>query len=138
MQGANFSTLTLSGANSPGGIGGWGIRDLTIDGNKANQSAVSYGLRVYGYNFDLHNIDIQNCYSDGLYTEWGSWGDPSPDGTMEAHYYGLKILNNNGNGWLNRGPHDSRAYDITCYNNGLGAANTYQNYWGDECATARP
>ena len=126
IQGANFATLTLSGS-STGGIGGWGIRDLTFDGNKASQSGTSYGLRVFGYNFDLANVSIQNCLTDGLYTEWGNFGQPGTDRSMEARYYGLKIHDNGGSGWHNRGPHDSRAFDVTIFSNGPGLPG----YWAE-------
>lgn len=124
IQGAGFSSLTLSGS-STGGIGGWGIRDCTIDGNKANQSGISYGIRVYGYEFDLTRVSIRNCLTDGLYTEWGNFGQPGPDSSMEAVYHSLEIHGNGGNGWHNRGPHDSRTYDVTIWGNGTGLVN----YW---------
>jgi hypothetical protein len=127
VQGASFSTLTLSGSVT-GGIGGWGIRDLTIDGNKSEQSGTSYGLRVYGYNFDLSNVSIRNCLTDPLYTEWGNGGGPSvTDKCMEARYYGLKLHDSGGNGWHNRGPHDSRAYDVTIFSNGT----SDYGYWAE-------
>jgi hypothetical protein len=130
VQGAAFTSLTLSGSTT-GGIGGWGIRDLTIDGNKSNQTGTSYGLRVYGYNFDVPNVSIRNCLTDGLYTEWGDFGNPGPDQSMEARFYGLKIHGCGGNGWHNRGPHDSRAFDVTIFGNGSGA----YNYWSESCGS---
>jgi hypothetical protein len=127
VQGANFSTLTLSGSIT-GGIGGWGIRDLTIDGNKANQSGTSYCLRVYGYEFDLTNVSLRNGLTDGLYTEWGNYGgDSTPDHSMEAHYRFLKIHGCGGNGWHNRGPHDSRVYDVTMFEN----STSGYGYWAE-------
>ena len=131
IKGANFDSLTLSGAHA--GIGGWGIRDMTIDGNKANQTGTSYGLRVYGYNFDLTGVSIKNCLTDPLYTEWSSFagfatGDP--DNAMEARFSGLKLHDSNGLGWHNRGPHDSRAWDVTI--DGCGAGNPL--YWGEGAA----
>ena len=127
IQGANFTTLTLGGSTT-GGIGGWGIRDLTIDGNKANQAGTSYGLRFYGYEFDVTRVSIRNCLTDGMYSEWGGFGGSSlPDGTMEANYTALKIHDNGVNGWHNRGPHDSRTYDVTIFNN----STTGYGYWGE-------
>lgn len=127
VQGANFSTLTGSG-NTSGGIGGWGIRDLSIDGNKAAQSGTSWGLRVYGYGFDVTTLSIHDSLSGGMYTEWADFGGTGlPDKTMEAQYSGLKIHDNGGPGWHNRGPHDSRAIDVTIFNN---SASAY-GYWGE-------
>ena len=45
---------------------------------------------MYGYNFDLSNVSIRNCLSNGLYTEWGNFGQPGPDKSMESRYYGLR------------------------------------------------
>lgn len=127
VRGDQFTSLTGTG-NTTGGIGGWGIRDLSIDGNKANQSSTSYGLRVYGYNFDVTRVSILNCRDDGMYTEWADFGGAGiPDSTMEALYEGLKIHDCGGNGWHNRGPHDSRAVDLTIFNNSA----TGYGYWGE-------
>lgn len=129
VQSQGFSSLTLSGS-ATGGIGGWGIRDLTIDGNESAQSGTSYGLRVFGYDFDLCNVSIRNCLSWGLYTEWGGgFTGPGPDLTEEARYYGLKVYSNGQGGWHDRGPHDSRSYDVTVSGNGSG----YPNYWAETC-----
>ena len=127
IQGANFTTLTCTGSNA--GIGGWDIRDLTIDGNKANQTGPSYGLRYYGYDYGLYNVTIRNCYSEGMYSEWGatSGQPPAPDISMEARCYGLKIYNCNGTGWHDRGPHDSRVFDLTIFSTASGVPG----YWAE-------
>lgn len=131
IQGAGFSALTLSGSSS-GGIGGWGIRDCTIDGNGANQSGTSYGVRVWGYDFDLTNVTIRNALNWGLYTEYGgNTVGPGPDLTEESHYYGVKIYGCAQGGWLDRGPHDSRSYDVTISGNGAG----FPGYWAQTCAS---
>jgi Pectate lyase superfamily protein len=126
IQGAGFASLTLSG-NNTGGISGWGIRDLSIDGNHSAQSGTSYGLRVYGFEFDLKNVSIRNCLSWGLYTEWGTYGQPGSDSSMEARYEGLEIHGNQQGGWHDRGPHDSRSWGCTIWGNGAG----YPNYWAE-------
>ena len=127
VQGANFTTLTLSG--SAGGIAGWGIRDLSIDGNKASQSGTSYGLRVYGYEFDVTRVSIRNCHTDCLYTEWSQHANPGADSSEEATYTSLKLHDSGGNGWVNRGPTDSRAYDVTIFHNATGLGTSI-GYWG--------
>jgi hypothetical protein len=125
--GANFSTLTLSGSSS-GGIGGWAIRDLTIDGNSSHQSGTSHGLRVYGYNFNLRNVSIRNTLSSGLYTEWANFGGGSiPDGKMNALYEDVRIHDVSSHGWHNRGPHDSKVLGVTFSNVG---SSSY-GYWGE-------
>jgi len=126
VQGASFSTLTCTG--STGGIGGWGIRDMTLDGNKASQTTGGNGLRVYGYDWSMTDVTIRNCFTEGLYTEWNASGSPAgADSSMEARVYGLKIFNTGGCGWHDRGPHDSRGWDVTIYSPGSG----FPCYWAE-------
>lgn len=136
IQSASFATLTLSGANSAGsGIHDFAIRDLTVNGNKASQSGTSYGIRIYGYTFELRNLHITGCLTDGLYTEWGTGVAPS-DAT-EAMFADLKIYGNGVNGWHQRGPHDSRSYNVTIFNNGSGSSGSLlgpAGYWSEDCS----
>lgn len=120
IQGANFGTLTQGG--SLNGINGWAIRGLTIDGNKANNTS-GYGLRVFGYLFEIDSVNIRNCAGWGLYTEWGrslsvSPSTITPDGAMEGRYTTLRIHDCAGGGWWNRGPNDSQASNVFIHNNG--------------------
>jgi hypothetical protein len=133
VQGANFGTLT--GTGSYAGIAGWSIRDCTIDGNRANQSGPSWGLRVYSYDHSLHNVTVTNCYSDGMWTEWGylgsiSYGGSNPD-SMESVYSGVKCCFNGGWGWHNRGPHDSVAVGCIWFDNNV-TAGTAGNLWSED------
>jgi hypothetical protein len=127
VKGANFSTLTCTG--SAAGIGGWAIRDLTIDGNKANQSGVSNGLRVYAYDYSMTDVTIRNCLTEGFYSEWSaqSGGPAGADSSMEARIYGVKVYGCGAAGWHDRGPHDSRTWDLTIYGNGSG----FPGYWAE-------
>jgi hypothetical protein len=127
VQGASFSTLTCTG--SAAGIGGWAIRDLTIDGNKAAQTTGGNGLRVYGYDWSMTDVSIRNCFAEGMYTEWSaqSGGPAGADSSMEARIYGVKIYGCGTTGWHDRGPHDSRTWDLTIYGNGSGLPG----YWAE-------
>lgn len=132
IQGAAFSTLTLSGQVTlpNAGISLWAIRDLTIDGNRTNQSGTSYGLRFYGYDFRIEHVTIQNCLTDGLYSEWGGFGGaglPDFDDTG-GYFHDMAIWGNGGNGWHNRGPHDSVATKVYIFDNGSGSG---WGYWGE-------
>jgi hypothetical protein len=133
VQGANFGTLT--GTGSTGGITAWSIRDLTIDGNRSAQSGPSWGLRVYGYDFKMHNVTVTNCYTDGMYTEWAFLGSPSYGGSnpdsMESLYTGVKSCFNGGWGWHNRGPHDSVAVGCVWFGNNM-TAGTAGNLWVED------
>jgi hypothetical protein len=106
--GQNFATLT--GTNATTGVGGWSIKDMSIDGNASNNSSGD-GVQVYGYGFDLQNVSIKNTASDGLYTEWStnsSCPTNSPPDCMESFFTNLLIHDYHGNGWVYKGPHDSQ------------------------------
>lgn len=134
IQGQNFLTLTGNGGNSSNsGIARWSVRDLIIDGNRANQSAASYGIRVYGYDYDLTWVTIRNCYTDGLYTEWGS--DGSPTDSMESRLQGLKIHDCGNWGWHCRGPHDSICTDSIFWQNNQ-SGGTGGGIWAESDGTA--
>jgi hypothetical protein len=134
IQGQNFLTLTGSGGNSSAsGIARWSVRDLIIDGNRANQSAASYGIRVYGYDYDLAGVTIRSCYSDGLYTEWGTDGNPTD--SMESRVQGLKIYDCGNWGWHCRGPHDSICTDSIFWQNNQ-SGGTGGGIWVESDGTA--
>lgn len=120
VQGYQFGSLT--GTGSTGGITGWAIRDLMIDGNGSHQTAASWGLRTYGYNFDVENVEISGCWSGGRYSEWGNGG-----ANMEARERGCKYHDNGtgdataiGFAWL--GPHDSLIDTMFSWDNPGGQA----------------
>jgi hypothetical protein len=132
VQGANFSTLTLSGQVTlpNAGIGTWAIRDLTIDGNQSHQSGTSYGLRFYGYDFRIEHVTIQNALTGGMYSEWGGFGGTglADFDDSAGYFHDMAIWGNGGHGWHNRGPHDSVASKVYIYDNGSGSS---YGYWGE-------
>ena len=98
----------MTGQNSLYGLFRGEIRGCTIDGNKANQTAASYGIRLYGHGLEMTDVSVRNAYSDGIYTEWGldsTFATPFLD--LEGYFTGIRSAFNNGNGWTFRGPHDS-------------------------------
>jgi hypothetical protein len=113
----NFAALT--GTNSLYGLFRGEIHGCTIDGNKANQSGVSYGIRLYGHGLEMTDISVRNAYADGIYTEWGldsTFATPFLD--LEGYFTGIRSAFNNGNGWTFRGPHDSDFVEMVLYQNG--------------------
>jgi hypothetical protein len=82
----NYSAANNSGSGS--GTTGWQIADLTIDGNNDNQTGASYGIRQYGYNFKLLNVDIRNTYSDCLYSDYNA---VPTSAAIEAQVVNLKV-----------------------------------------------
>lgn len=115
IQGANFLTLTGTTVVYPNtfGVRSITIRNLKIDGNKANNTS-GFGIRIWGCIFDFNNIVVQNCAQDGIWTEFTTHNDvttyrlsdPSFD-MIESRFHYIKSVNNNGNGWIFKGPHDS-------------------------------
>jgi hypothetical protein len=113
----NFSSLT--GANSPYGLFRSEISGCTFDANKSGQAAVSYGIRLYGHGLYLHDVTVQNAYSDGIYTEWGidsTYASPNTD--LEGYFTEIRSMFNGSNGWTFRGPHDSTFTNVVLYKNG--------------------
>jgi hypothetical protein len=117
IQTLNFATLT--GTNTVGGPYKWALRDLTIDGNKANRASGD-NFDIYGYDYILFNIDSRNAPGAGIYSEW-STSNSTPvasggDG-MEAILMNFRSTANNGNGITWNGPHDSRFVNVLSFNN---------------------
>ncbi len=82
------------------------VRGMTIDGNRANNSA-GYGIRIYGKGYILSDLTIQNTQQDGLYTEAGSSGGVSSGIDMpEAIISNVRVFDTGGDGIDYRGPHD--------------------------------
>jgi hypothetical protein len=111
LKGANFDTLT--GSDSHAGIAQWSLQDLTVDGNRANNTA-GCGIQVYGFGFTLQNIRVRNCKSHGIYSEWAnyaSYPDPTFD-LMEAFVSNVVVHMCNGDGIRWAGPNDTNWFGV--------------------------
>jgi Pectate lyase superfamily protein len=117
---ASTGSINLGAAeatSSSGGIYNWSMQDMTLDGNKANQSSTSYPLRFYGYGYILQNIRVRSGKSGGILCDWnGAAGSPGQD-SMEAQFTGVKIHDNGGVGLQFGGPHDSLITNCISYSN---------------------
>lgn len=122
---AYTSSISLAsasiGSGSSTGVSRWGLADLTLDGNKANQSSgPSYPLRVYGYTYALRNVVIRNGYSGGMLTDWN--GPDSAIATTASPDHAATFINcefhdNAGIGFQAGGPADSRMLACNSYLN---------------------
>lgn len=120
---AQTSSINLSATSASGSSGtllNFSIRDMTLDGNKANQtSGTSYPLRFYGYNFIIRDVQVLNGYTGGALIDWNGAsfiGEPSDE--MESLIDTCKFHGNNGIGLQMGGPHDSRWHNVLSFNNG--------------------
>ncbi len=87
----NIAAPTGTGNNS--GVNSITVRNLTLDGNAANQSAYSAGIRLYGYGNRILNLYIRNFRGDGIYIDWNpNVGNFSlPPNQLENVLQNLKI-----------------------------------------------
>lgn len=117
IQGLNVDSLI--GGNTTGGIYGFSIRNLTIDGNKANNAAGT-GINVYGRDYVIRDVRIKNCSEDGIYSEWSTdLSAPATGSSMEALLSGVKVHGCEGNGIHWNGPHDSQWDSVTVFSNAV-------------------
>src|SRR6266566_6364238 len=71
----NLINLAAGGGSGPTGtLYDFGFADMTLDGNKANQSAgPSWCLRFYGFSYIFQNIIVRNGYSGGIQSDWSGF-----------------------------------------------------------------
>jgi hypothetical protein len=150
IQGANFGTLTGSGANGLTGAGPVKVQinNMTIDGNRAYQTltaltnaacnpatppAAGYGIRLFGRDWTLTNVDVRNCFAYGIWTEWGSAppSTVSADGSIEGRAVNVKVYENGVHGWYHRGPSDCQLVDVLCYLNNQAGLNAGLDFWAE-------
>jgi hypothetical protein len=116
LESDGFAKLT--GKDNSGGIAMFSVRDLTLDGNKANNPKGGYGLRVYGYGYELSEVIAFDCRNDGIYSEWGSTGAlPPPSHQMESRLTAVRSHDNEGDGIHFNGPHDSMFLNCVSFQN---------------------
>ena len=101
------------------------LRDLSVDGNRAG-GATGRGIALYGYYYDIDNVHVYGCGSDG-YSEWGTGGTTTEG--MEATITKMHIHDNTGTGFVFAGPHDSGVSQVmTWYNGGTPSPNAQGGY----------
>lgn len=119
---AQTGSINLSasfGSGSAGSLYNFGIYDLTLDGNKANQSSgTSYPLRFYGYGYILQNLRVKNGRSGGILSDWnGGSGSPGQD-SMESQWINVKVHDCGGINIQVGGPHDTQMVNVISYLSG--------------------
>ena len=121
------NAYSLFGTNDSGGAIKWGLRDLTLDGNRLNQSPADpdtcNGLAYYGTDYLVENVDIINVKGHGIRSEWYQYGETS--GGLESEFINVSIDICGRNGWWCRGPHDHHSNHLVVIDAGQEANDTY-------------
>jgi hypothetical protein len=92
----------LFAGNTQAGPSHWSIRQMTLDGNGAQQTGTSWVLSTYGRCFRVDQVEIVGGASGGWRSKWATGGDE-----MESLVTNFKIHDNGGDGLDWQGPHDS-------------------------------
>ncbi|ENN86088.1 hypothetical protein RHSP_82554 [Rhizobium freirei PRF 81] len=131
-NGANASTVIADGngslfgtipANPIGqGTHDFGLFDLTIDGNMANNTTTAGNscFSFWGYREIIQNVGIDNCPGTAWKSEW-----TDANTAMEGYVNNLTIDTCSYDGMDFGGPHDSRHSNIIVKDCGRAASNTY-------------
>lgn len=115
---AGQNAASLWGTNSGAGISDFKIADITLDGNRPNQTAGSC-LAIYAFRYVLDHVTLQNCKDFGVRTEWGDAAV-----SMEAYWSDILVDTTGLHGVQFMGPHDSHIDRLTIIDAGQGADNT--------------
>ena len=101
---------------TPVGCRSGGLKCLTIDGNKANQTEAKHGLAYYGIDLQLEEVEFRNAKGINLYTE--SPGQTHSVVVGQNLQYSIRHIEchdgGSGNLFYN-GQSDSTMVDIVCY-----------------------
>lgn len=129
LDGANTDLLystnadALWGSTTPSqGVQNIGLFDLTVDGNRANNTVAGSGIAFYGEEFTFNNLTVTQCRDHGIRTEWYQ-GD-SVFG-MEGKFTNIVIDTVGKDGWACNGPHDSYFSNVIIADASRNVANTY-------------
>lgn len=120
------SLILKSGVNAPvlisdasaGTIFSFSIRELTVDGNKI-QNSFGAGIQLDANDWIIDSVVVRNCAGDGI-TSTSSNDNAGPD-SMEAILTRTKVHDNLGNGITWSGPHDSFWSQLLVFYNGPSA-----------------
>lgn len=130
---STVGAYSLFGTGSGGGANAWEISRLTIDGNRADQTAPSGGspdqvncLAAYGGAWRMRDVTLRNCLGNGIRSQWG---DVELLGGLEASLFSVTIDTVGRHGWLFGGPHDSDVVKLIVTDAGQEKDNTYSGVY---------
>lgn len=105
--------------STPVGCRTGGLRRLTIDGNKSNQTQKKHGLAYYGIDLQLNEVEFKNASGINLYVE--SPGDVysvNVDRNLQSSIRHIECHHGTDGNFLYNGQSDSTMIDIVCYETG--------------------
>lgn len=132
---AQVSSINLAasfGSGVTGTLHTFGISNMTLDGNKANQTGTSYVCRWYAYDWTMENVIIKNGLTENVLVDWNGAGTPTPN-SMEARIRNVKCHDSGGIGWQMGGPHDSIINDSVFFSCGSHCAHFAPNAVAVQC-----
>lgn len=133
---ANADIITVENAYSlfgttATGTNGWGIHNLTLDGNDTNQSPASpdtcNGIACYSAKYVIRNVIIKNVKGHGIRSEWQQYGEIT--GGMESSIENTTVDTVGRHGWWAKGPHDHHAIHFVVVDASKEANNTYSGIY---------
>src|SRR2546429_6380565 len=128
----NLAAAPQSGSNTA--ITNFGFRNMTLDGNKANQTAgPSYAIRVYGHRHVLEHVEIKNGYSGNVLMDYNGSANPSaPNNAFMPRWYDVMSHDCNGFAYEIGGPTDMQWIAV----NGF-ASGSHVCHIGPNCVALR-
>ncbi|MFC6299577.1 hypothetical protein GNF76_22915 [Pseudomonas sp. CCM 7893] len=125
----NFASLTGTGlpVATDSRVPSWfGLRNIQVNGNRENNST-GRACCFYGAYTIIDHVVIGWGASGGLYTEYATnvSSNASVADQEEGFIRDLIVRDNNGDGWVNRGPHNVHMDNIT------GMRNEGWNYFSE-------
>ena len=139
----NFDNLT--GTNKKSGPAGFEISSLRVDGTRVKNTSgtetknpAGTGVKIYGKHFLLYNLEITECDTDALYSEWSTGGGVQTiDQQPAAMVNNVRVASNNNNRLVMRGPHDSMFVNFISNGNRTGWQAKFESrsgvYSGGSC-----
>lgn len=108
------ATVGWAGSTATSSVDPVHIRNITFDGNKANQtSGAGHGLVLQTYYSTIENVNVQNTRGDGLrFDAYGANGTTAISNTMVENWVSrVQLRNNGGSGFVVNDSSHNKATD---------------------------
>jgi hypothetical protein len=119
-----YQTDILWPTNSDGGVQGFGLFNITLDGNRDNNATYGSCVAIYGEEMYFSNLFVKNARDQGIRTKWF---DGASIFGMESYFENVRIDTCGREGLYCDGPHDSVFNNLIVID---GSVNTDKTYPG--------